>query len=116
MTAVTWPASIYELDAGIGLAVCVSHRGEHIFHGGGCVAFAAQRQPKSLRVRIAGQDRPAPPPEPLVDESRLAAGIAMALDQLMLCRREARSSSAPQPPSEPTVPPNGSGILDRYRE
>jgi hypothetical protein len=118
VSAVTWPLSIFELEAGIGLAVCVQHKGRHIWHLDGCVGFGAERQPKALRVALTRQDRP-PDPEPtevVLDETKLAAGIALALDQLIQRRREARSSSAPQPPSEPTVPPNGSGILDRYRE
>jgi len=117
-----WPVSTFELDAGLGLAVCVAHRGAHVHYAGGCVGFARGRQPKALRVKLTEQDR-VPEPAPLrveLDEARLAAGIALTLDGLMQRRREGRAarpeSSSQQPPAEPTVPPSGSGILDRYSE
>lgn len=90
----TWHESIYELEAGLGLAVCVAHRGIHPAYLGECVAFPVHRQPKRLRVALTRQDRPEPAPEPVrveLDESRLAAGIAMALDALMQRRREERA-------------------------
>lgn len=117
-----WPVSTFELDAGLGLAVCVVHRGSHVWHLGGCVAFARGRQPKALRVKLTEQDREieAAPIRVELDEARLAAGIAMALDGLMQRRREERAvrpeSSSQQPPTEPTASPSGSGILDRYSE
>jgi hypothetical protein len=97
VSAVTWPVSIFELDTGLGLTVCVAHQGAHVFYNGGCVAFAAQHQPKTLRVRLTQQDRPAEPEreriEVQLDETKLAAGIAVALDQLMQRRREEREST-----------------------
>ena len=117
MAAFTWPADIYDLDAGLGLAVCVAHRGEHPCHLGGCVAFADQRQPRRLRVALTRQDRPEPAPEPVrveLDESRLAAGIALALDGLMQRRREERQERPPAP--SPASNANGSSLLDSYRE
>jgi hypothetical protein len=118
MTAVTWPVSIFELDTGLGLTVCVVHQGAHAFHNGGCVAFAAQHQPKTLRVRLTQQDRPAEPEreriEVQLDETKLAAGIAVALDQLMQRRREERQGQSVPHPSASAPVPNGNNILDRY--
>jgi hypothetical protein len=111
MTAVTWPVSIFELDTGLGLTVCVVHQGAHAFHNGVCVAFAAQHQPKTLRVRLTQQDRPAEPEreriEVQLDETKLAAGIAVALDQLMQRRREERTARTPEAPREERASTNG---------
>lgn len=99
MAATVWPESTYELDAGLGLTVCVAHKGEHPWYMHACVAFQRGRQPKALRIRLTRQDRPpvVERPEPIqvqLDESKLAAGIAIALDQLMQKRRQER---APEP-------------------
>lgn len=117
MTAVTWPVSMFELDSGQGLAVCVAHRGEHAFHNGGCVAFAAQRMPKTLRVRLTRQDRPVEPErapvEVQLDETKLAAGIALALDRLMERRRRSEADhGGPQSPPipGPASPGNGRSV------
>jgi hypothetical protein len=111
VSAVTWPESIFSLDTGLGLATCVAHRGEHCFYQGGCIAFAAQHQPKTLRVRLTQQDRPAEPEreriEVQLDETKLAAGIAVALDQLMQRRREERTARTPEAPREERASTNG---------
>jgi hypothetical protein len=113
MTAVTWPVSIFELDAGLGLAICVAHQGRHIWHENGCVGFGSERQPKALRVALTRQDRPLEPAptEVVLDETKLAAGIALALDQLMQRRRE-QQSPGPAPESPPERPPPPRRVIE----
>jgi hypothetical protein len=108
MAAMSWPAGIFELDAGQGLAVCIVHQGAHAFYMGACVAFAAKRRRMFEGPRLRHCNEPGcnfaeevphshqPPVEPVrvaIDEERLAAGIAIALDQLMQKRRAGRTAS-----------------------
>jgi hypothetical protein len=117
---VTWPEQFYALievgERRETLAVCVAHRGAHVYDAGACIGFAAGRQPARLRHALYRQARAlereqAAPPEPIrveIDAERLAAGIALALDQLMERRRQQGRESRPEPApttqaSEPAI-------------
>jgi hypothetical protein len=123
MTATAWPESIYALEAGLGLAVCVVHQGAHIHYQNACVGFQMKRRrmfdgPPLRRCNEPGcnfaEETPhshQPPVEPVrvaIDEERLAAGIAIALDQLMQRRREERTAS--KPTEAQPAPRNGEGV------
>lgn len=110
MVATVWPEDIYELDAGLGLTVCVVHQAAHFFYQGACVDFRRGRRrafdgPALRRCNEVGcnfaEETPhshQPPVEPVrvdIDETKLAAGIAIALDQLMQRRREERAAHTP---------------------
>jgi hypothetical protein len=102
---VSWHPSIFALEAGVGLAVCVSHAGAHVFYLGGCQALQPA-QPKRLRAAILARslDREHRP-EPArveIDADALALGIAGALHSLMRERREQRATSATAVAPEPT--------------
>ncbi len=100
---VAWPVALFEVERGIGLAVCVAHRGAHAWYQGGCVAFAAGRLP-----RWAGRAKSCPEPgcheapyiphrhpadnrvEVTFDEERLAAAIVAASSAVRERRRDDR--------------------------
>lgn len=101
---VSWHPSLYALDRGVGLAVCVAHRGAHAWLGW-CQALQPA-QPKRVRMAILARslDRELAP-EPVrveIDAEALTLGIAGALDVLMQRRREQRATYAPSTAPEPT--------------
>lgn len=131
MAATVWPESTYELSAGLGLTVCVAHKGEHYFYQGACVDVRSGRRKPFAYAPLRRCIEPGcnfaeevphshqPPVEPVrveIDEAKLAAGIAIALDQLMQKRREAaRANHAPEPAVARDQ--NGSSsLLDSYQE
>lgn len=127
-----WPAGIFELDAGQGLAVCIVHQGAHAFYMGACVAFTAKRRRMFEGPPLRHCNEPGcnfaeevphshqPPVEPVrvaIDEERLAAGIAIALDQLMQKRQEGRNGRREEAnPSRTRGLEGSSSLLDSYRE
>lgn len=38
-----WPSGTFELDRGVGLAVCVAHRGIHCWHAGACTPVGGRQ-------------------------------------------------------------------------
>jgi hypothetical protein len=98
MPAVSWPESVFALDAGLGLAVCVAHKGGHVWYLSGCQAMPAQR---SRRERHLTSREPSPEPAPTprveIDMEGLAGGIALALDRLMERKRQERAPGADAP-------------------
>lgn len=115
---VAWSAHIYGLAAGDGLAVCVRHRGRHRFYLDACHALPPGLS-RAARLALTEQDRPAPAAAPVqveLDEHRLAAGIALALDALTERRRRENSQPARAPAPGGAPPVASSSILDSYRE
>lgn len=124
MTATVWPEDIYKLDAGLGLTVCVVHQGAHCFYMGACIDVRAGRRPAFDAPRLRRCSEPGcnfaeetphshqPPVEPVrveIDETRLATGIAIALDQLMQRRREARTATTSSNTVEAPMPSTRQG-------
>lgn len=114
----TWPESIYELELGTGLAVCVAHRGEHAHYNGGCQALPPRRPPSTLpscrqdpSCRQAEGSHVHAPPTRVELDPELLAEAAMAI-----VRRVAASGPRPstwRPPLDPMVPPPESTAGER---
>jgi hypothetical protein len=110
MPAVSWPESVFALDAGLGLAVCVAHRGGHVWYLSGCQALPTQRSrwERHLTSREPSPE-PAPTPRVEIDMEGLAGGIALALDQLTERRRQQGRESRQEPAN--TRPQQGEAPL-----
>ena len=89
MDALTWIDDFYNLDRSEGHALCVAHRGGHVWYLGACQALPRSR---SRYERFLTSRDPSPPaPAPVVDAGEIARGIALALDDLMERRRQQRN-------------------------
>lgn len=107
----SWPESIYELELGMGLAVCVAHRGEHVHYNGGCQALPPRRPPttppscrQDPSCRLAeGSHVHAPPTQVELDPALLAQAVAAVTRAILRDRPPVhRPPSAPEP--QPTSP------------